>query len=103
MLSEPATFRAVTVSSPFYLELSERTRTVTLPTIIDSLKRTGRFYALSWTPETALKRTHPFWDSDVYKTMEACCYFLMNHHDAQLRTDVEEIVGYIKNAQWGDG
>lgn len=103
MFSEPTTFRAVTVSSPFYLELSERIRNVTLPTIIDSLKRTGRFYALSWTPETAPKRAHHFWDSDVYKTMEACCYFLMKHDDAQLRADVEEIVGYIKKAQWKDG
>lgn len=103
MTCEPARFRAVTVLSPFYLEVSERIRNATLPAIVDALKRTGRFYALSWTPETAPRQAHCFWDSDVYKTMEACCYFLMERDDRRLRADVEEVRGYIEEAQWKDG
>ncbi|EFY96667.2 DUF1680 domain protein [Metarhizium robertsii] len=103
MSFEPAPIDRVSVSSPFYLQIDERMRKTTLQAILDSLKSTGRFYALSWTPESAPTKAHCFWDSDVYKTMEACCYYLMKKDDAQIRADVEEIVGYIKKAQWEDG
>jgi DUF1680 family protein len=103
MLFQPAPVEAVEVTSPFYHQLDELMRKSTLPAIIDSLKTTGRFYALSWTPETAPKKVHCFWDSDLYKTMEACCYYLIKKNDPQLRADVEEALGYIKKAQWEDG
>ena len=60
-------------------------------------------YALTWTPETAKAEVHPFWDSDVYKTLEGCCYFLLKHDEPQLRAYVDEAVKYIKSAVWKDG
>ena len=60
-------------------------------------------YALTWTPETAKAEVHPFLDSDVYKTLEGCCYFLLKHDEPQLRAYVDEAVKYIKSAVWKDG
>lgn len=103
MLYEPAAIKAVKVTSPFYQHIDKVMRARTLPAIIDSLKSTGRFYALSWTPESAPKKAHCFWDSDVYKSMEACCYYLMKKDDPKIRADVEEVVSFVKKAQWEDG
>ena len=95
--------QSVDVSSPFYTHVRSLVRGVTLPAVIDSLKTSGRFYSLSWRPENAPKAAHCFWDSDGYKTMEACCYFLMSQNDEHIRNDVETYVGFVKNAQWEDG
>lgn len=103
MSYQSAAITAVSVTSPFYQHIDKVMRTRTLPAIIDSLKSTGRFYALSWTPETAPKISHCFWDSDLAKTMEACCYYLQKEDDPKIRADVEEIVSYVKKAQWEDG
>lgn len=45
----------------------------------------------------------PFWDSDIYKIVEASCYFLMKQPDPTLRADVEEAVDMIRAAQHPDG
>jgi uncharacterized protein len=102
-LFTPAQLSSVTVSSDFYRNFSNLVRDVTLPAVLESLKTTGRFYALSWTKETALNPVHFFWDSDAYKTMEACCYYLMTHEDPKVRKDLLEFVGFVKKAQWADG
>jgi DUF1680 family protein len=103
MLFEPAAVTAVDVTTSFYQHIDQVMRAKTLPAIIDSLKTTGRYYALSWTPETAPTRAHCFWDSDVYKSMEACCYYLMKRDEPSLREAVEEIVSFVVKAQWEDG
>lgn len=103
MSYQPAALADVRVTSPFYQHIDKVMRKHTLPAIIDSLKSTGRFYALSWTRETAPKKAHCFWDSDVFKSMEACCYYLMKEDDPKIRADIEEIVGYVTKAQWKDG
>lgn len=103
MLFEPASITAVNVTSAFYKHIDELIRSRTLPAIVDSLKRTGRFYALSWKPGSAPKVAHCFWDSDVYKSMEACCYYLIKRDIPELRAAVDEIVSYVIGAQWEDG
>lgn len=102
-LYQPARLNSVDITSPFYKDLAKLIRTTTLPTVINSLKETGRFYALSWTRGNAPKTAHCFWDSDAYKVMEAVCYWLMKKEDEQLRRDLEEYVGFVKAAQWSDG
>ncbi|HCM26350.1 MAG: hypothetical protein A2Z99_09200 [Treponema sp. GWB1_62_6] len=44
-----------------------------------------------------------FQDSDVAKWLEAACYSLVNHPDAELEAQVEEAVRLIAAAQQGDG
>lgn len=102
-LYHPVSLKAVALSSPFYQSLDSLIRSTTLPTVIKSLKDTGRFYALSWTRGNAPKTAHCFWDSDAYKVMEAVCYWLMKKEDEQLRQDLDEYVSYVKAAQWEDG
>ncbi len=102
-LATTADIRSVDVTSPFFRQIHSLVRATTLPAVINSLKGTGRYYALSWTPETAPRTAHCFWDSDCYKVMEACCYYLMKEEDPALREDVETYIGFIKKAQWEDG
>lgn len=45
----------------------------------------------------------PFWDSDVYKTIEAACYYLLQEPDEAMMADVEEAVDNIRSAQHPDG
>lgn len=44
-----------------------------------------------------------FWESDIFKTVEAACYFLMMEKDDFLMADVEEAVSMIRTAQHPDG
>lgn len=103
MVFTPAPLRSVDLNSPFYVHLNSVIRKATLPAIIRSLRTTGRFDALTWTPETAKASPHPFWDSDVYKVLEACCYHLIKDEDAELRQFVDEAVRVIIAAQHEDG
>lgn len=99
----PASVRSIEITSPFYDALVSLIRNTTLPAVIASLKDTGRYYALSWTRESAPKQAHCFWDSDAYKVMEAVCYYLMREEDSKLQEDLDTYVGYVKAAQWEDG
>ncbi|KZT57960.1 glycoside hydrolase family 127 protein [Calocera cornea HHB12733] len=99
----PTPLRQTAVSSPFWSLIQTSMRTRTLPAIIDSLRTTGRAYALTWTKDSAPSTPHPFWDSDVYKTLEACCYYLMQTEDKDLRAFVDESVKIIQEAQHEDG
>ena len=102
-LYSPAPVRSVKWISPFCQHYDHLFRSTTLPAIIDILKDTGRFYCLTWTPESAPSAVHPFWDSDCYKSFEACCYFLMHEENARIREALNEYVEMVKNAQWEDG
>lgn len=102
-LHKPADLAAVKISSAFYQKYDQLIRSVTLPAILESLKSTGRFYALTWTSETAPVSVHYFWDSDAYKVMEACCYYLITRDDDKIRKDVDDFIGFVKKAQWEDG
>ncbi|KZO97219.1 glycoside hydrolase family 127 protein [Calocera viscosa TUFC12733] len=99
----PASVSQTAISSPFWSLIQTSMRTRTLPAIIDSLRTTGRAYALTWTKDSAPTTPHPFWDSDVYKTLEACCYYLMKTEDKHLREFVDESVKIIRHAQHEDG
>jgi DUF1680 family protein len=44
-----------------------------------------------------------YFDSDLYKWLEAACYILRTHDDEDLKNRVDEIIGLIKRAQCEDG
>ncbi|KEF55775.1 uncharacterized protein A1O9_08526 [Exophiala aquamarina CBS 119918] len=44
-----------------------------------------------------------FWESDIFKTVEAACYSLLKQKDDALLEDVENAVEMIRNAQHPDG
>lgn len=51
----------------------------------------------------SLTMLQPFWDSDIYKTVEAACNFLISYDDPEMRENVEEAVDMIRVAQHPDG
>ena len=102
-LHTPASVRSVDFTSPFYSHLDSLFRSTTFPAIIKILKDTGRFYCLTWTPDSAPSAVHPFWDTDSFKSMEAFCYFLIKKDQPVLRKELDEYVEIVKKAQWPDG
>ena len=102
-LYSPASVQSVDLNSTFHGRLDTLFRSTTLPAIIEILKDTGRFYCLTWTPETAPTPVHPFWDTDSYKSFEAICYFLIKQDDPGIRKELEAYVDIVKKAQWEDG
>ncbi|KAM0324124.1 hypothetical protein ACHAQA_008316 [Verticillium albo-atrum] len=94
--------RNVTITSPFWAYVRNCTRTKTIPALIKAQKESGHWdvlkFKLGHKPPP-----HPFWDSDIYKAIEAACYFLMTHDDAAMLAVVEEAVDNIRAAQHPDG
>ncbi|KAJ4245054.1 hypothetical protein NW762_014264 [Fusarium torreyae] len=94
--------RDVDITSPFWSFLQKCSREKTIPALIQAQKKSGHWDCLKWKEGHEVK-PHPFWDSDVYKTTEAACYFLMSHPDESIMALVEEAVDNIRGAQHPDG
>jgi DUF1680 family protein len=68
-------------------------RGVTIPHIYSKLAATGRIASLRCAPPgPGAVQPHPFWDSDIGKTVEAISYGLVTKPDPDLETRVDEIV-----------
>lgn len=92
----------VDISSPFWVRIQECARDKTIPAIVEAQKASQHWYCLTWREGHPIK-PHPFWDSDVYKTVEAACIFLMKYPDEKMMATVDEAVEMIRNAQHEDG
>jgi DUF1680 family protein len=101
--SRPIDLRAVRVTGGFFGRLQETVRTRTLPHIYRWLVQSGRLdaFRLDWHP--GQPEPHIFWDSDVYKWLEAASYALALEPDAALRAQVDDAVARIRSAQQPDG
>ncbi|KKA17997.1 DUF1680 domain protein, partial [Rasamsonia emersonii CBS 393.64] len=73
MAFEQTPLRNVTISSSFWSPILACARERIIPALINSQKALGHWYCLTWPPGHNVK-PHPFWDSDIYKTIEAACY-----------------------------
>lgn len=93
---------SVEVTSPFWRRAQTCSRTKTIPSIIEAQKTWDHWKCLTWKEGHGVK-PHAFWDSDIYKTTEAACYFLMKHTDGPMMDAVEDAVEMIRNAQHEDG
>ncbi|KIV81111.1 hypothetical protein PV11_08558 [Exophiala sideris] len=102
MTSQVVPVQDVDISSPFWSWYQQRSREKVIPAIIHAQKSTGHWYCLTWKEGHEVK-PHPFWDSDIYKVVEASCYFLMTQHDQAMMANVEEAVDMITAAQHPDG
>lgn len=85
-------------------ERQEINRSVTVPVIMEKCRSTGRVEAIlhQWDGREET-RPHPFWDSDIGKSIESAAYALMNRRDEALEADVDEIVDRMVSAQEPDG
>lgn len=93
----------------FWAERVGVTRTNTLPAIYDQMKQTGRWDAMRLTWKHGdNNEPHIFWDSDIAKTVESCCYALqdMAPEDPLSKTFhawIDDAVDMIEKAQGLDG
>lgn len=92
----------VEITSPFWSHIQTCSRTKTIPNIIDAQKSWNHWKCLTWKEGHEVK-PHQFWDSDIYKTIEAACYFLVKHPGGPMMAAVEEAVDMIRDAQYEDG
>ena len=77
-------------------------REISIPASVRAQKELEHWYCLTWKKGHSVK-PHAFWDSDIYKIVEAACYSLQKHSDAAMSDMVEEAVSMIEQAQHCDG
>jgi uncharacterized protein len=85
----------------------------TLPYQLATLKSTGRYdaFKLEWKeiyrdqPDIWPAPKHLFWESDIAKWIEGCCYFFQDdlRTNVTLKAAVEELALMIRDAQQPDG
>lgn len=93
---------SVDVTSSFWTRIQDCSRLKTIPAIVEAQKTWQHWACLTWKEGHDVK-PHQFWDSDVYKVLEAACYFLIKHPDDGMRAVVEDAVQMIRSAQHDDG
>ena len=101
---EPVDITRVWLEQGFWGKRVEINRKQTLPGQYEHLVKTGRIAALDpeYKPGDPDAR-HKFWDSDVAKWLEAACYSLTTHPDAELEKQVEGTVALLGRMQQEDG
>lgn len=79
--------------------------TVTVPHLLRMLTQTGRIAALTWKSEQekTAEVPHPFWDSDIGKTIEAISYVLIKSRNEELENVVDSIIVMLEQEQFSDG
>ncbi|KAJ4188464.1 hypothetical protein NW755_006626 [Fusarium falciforme] len=93
---------SVDVTSSFWSHVQDCSRLKTIPAIVEAQKTWDHWTCLTWNEGHDVK-PHQFWDSDIYKIIEAACYFLIKHPDDNMRAVVEDAVEMIRAAQHEDG
>ena len=96
--------RSVRLTDGLLYQIQDRNRRVTAPIVLEKCIETGRVDALKhqWDGK-AETRPHPFWDSDLGKTIESIAYALAHSNNPELEAQVDEIVGMMEDAQEQDG
>jgi DUF1680 family protein len=100
----PIPLSRVQIEDSFWKPKLKINREVTIPTIYQRCKETGRIDAwkLEWKPGMP-NPPHIFWDSDVAKWMEAAAYSLAIHPDPALEKLLDSVIDLIVKAQQPDG
>lgn len=93
---------SVNITSAFWSRTQTCARTKTIPAIIEAQKSWNHWSCLTWRRGHDVK-PHQFWDSDIYKVVEAACYFLVKYPDEKVMAAVDEAVEMIRGAQHEDG
>ncbi|MCL5408878.1 MAG: glycoside hydrolase family 127 protein [Candidatus Omnitrophica bacterium] len=90
----------VVINDKFWSSRINVNRKKTIPHIYKQLEKTGRIDAFKLNKNSPM---HIFWDSDVYKWIEAASYSLTTHTDIQIDSMLNHIVNLIVQAQQPDG
>lgn len=97
-------FTQTTLTSGFYKEKQDLIRNVTIHSVYDRFKDTGRIDAFNfdWS-EGKPHKPHIFWDSDVAKWMESVAYLLEHKSEPKLQEAVESLIDMIEKNQDDNG
>lgn len=100
----PINMSNVVLTSGVLKERQQTNAQVTVPLIYSKCVETGRVESLlcKW-KEGEPNRPHPFWDSDIGKSIEAISYSLITNPNMELEQHVDEMVDMLQNEQYEDG
>ena len=101
----PVPVEAVAIHDAFWTPRLHRNRESTLPTQLRLLRETGRldnFRRVAGTFDGSFQGRY-FNDTDVYKWLEAASWTLATHPDAQLESEIDEVIQIVAGAQRSDG
>jgi DUF1680 family protein len=101
---KPVPLERADVADTFWAPRMETNRAVTLPIEYEQCRKTGRLdaFKMQWKPGEP-NPPHHFWDSDVYKWLEAAAYALGRQPDKALQRRVDAAAAGIVAAQQPDG
>ena len=83
------------ITGGFWRKKQDMVRRVTVHTVYDRFKETGRFDAFRCDP-SAEKKAHIYWDSDVAKWMESVAYLTAKKREAKLEGIVDRVVALME-------
>ena len=89
------------INGGFFENVLKKNSTVTVNTVYNRFKETGRIDALNC--GKGQEKTHIFWDSDVAKWVEATAYILYNKKDEDLRKKYDDVIDSIIKNQKENG
>lgn len=97
-------FAATELKDGFWKYYYELVKNVTVYSVYDRFKETGRFDALNcnW-QEGETNHPHFFWDSDIAKWIEGTAYLLEIQRNEELETIIDDTIDVIEKNQRSDG
>lgn len=96
----------VKLTGGFWEERLKTTTTITIPFILKKLHETGRVDNLLYAAgikDGQFCTRYAFDDTDIYKTIEAASYSLINNYDKNLELQIDTLINIISEAQEPDG
>ncbi len=97
-------FRDVNILDGFWKDRQKLNHDVTIHSVRDRFKDTGRFEAFKFNWEEGKpNKPHFFWDSDVAKWLESVAYIIEKEPDSLLESQVDEVVDLIEKYQEENG
>ncbi len=101
----PVSYLDVEIKDGFWKNRMDINKTVTVYSVRDRFRDTGRFEAFrfNWHEGADVPKPHIFWDSDVAKWMESVAYILGKEDIPELRNDVLELIDLMEKNQGSDG
>lgn len=102
--SKTLALKNTAVTGGFWAGKQKLNREVTIYSVYDRFKDTGRFdaFKLDW-KDGDPNQPHIFWDSDVAKWMESAAYIIDKNPSADLEKIIDEVVDLIEKNRWDDG
>jgi hypothetical protein len=104
-LLEPVPYNQVRIHDGFWFRRQHINATVTIPVIESHNVQSGRLQALQLnrSSDEDQPTPHIFWDSDIYKWIEAASYASVTHPDPERNAAVDRAIDLIGAAQQADG